>query len=89
MVDLDGSQSATACVDDAVSGSGGSAELPEAERLRRQRISEANRGRRAWNTGRPHSAGASIHLCVWRASEVGQLVCNSAAETCSEIAAYC
>lgn len=62
MVDLDGSQSATACVDDAVSGSGGSAELPEAERLRRQRISEANRGRRAWNTGRPHSAGASVHL---------------------------
>lgn len=88
MVDLDGSQSATARVDAAVSGSGGSAELPEAERLRRQRISEANRGRRAWNTGRPHSAGASIHPCVRHASAVGQLVCN-AARTCCELAPCC
>jgi hypothetical protein len=38
--------------------SGRWAGLSEAEQLRRQRISDANRGRRAWNTGRSHSEGA-------------------------------
>ena len=33
--------------------------LPEAEQLRRRRISHANRGRTPWNAGRPHSAGAA------------------------------
>lgn len=34
--------------------------LPEAERLRRLRISAANKGRAPWNVGRKHSPGTSI-----------------------------
>ena len=47
--------------------SGRWAGLSGAEQLRRQRISDANRGRRAWNTGRSHSEGArrpSVGACV-------------------------
>ncbi|KAK9838533.1 hypothetical protein WJX81_005953 [Elliptochloris bilobata] len=38
------------------SGKAGAEGLSEAEQLRRQRISRANRGRTPWNVGRPHSA---------------------------------
>lgn len=37
--------------------SGDSEELDERERLRRERISKANKGNTPWNKGRKHSAG--------------------------------
>ena len=41
--------------------------LPEGERLRRQRIGSANRGKTPWNLGKKHSEGARIKVqrCVF------------------------
>lgn len=56
--------------------------LPEAERLRRLRISAANKGRAPWNVGRKHSPGSAIirilfhSICMAACSSIKQKSCN-------------
>lgn len=44
------------------SSSGDLKELDEKERLRRERISKANKGNTPWNKGRKHSAGKTLTI---------------------------
>lgn len=46
---------------------GGMDDMDEKERLRRQRISEANVGKHPWNKGRKHSPG--MHCCTNRCAD--------------------
>lgn len=47
----------TSCAAVAKSSAEDSEDLDEREKLRRKRISKANRGNTPWNKGRKHSAG--------------------------------